>query len=747
MNNCMKKRFPRLKWVLLAEFFCILMLVAACFAFCENYSVPFGESMENTVLLHSGAYDVKIYYNVLGSPEQAGDEEGLGKVSFLTENSVILKANDVHLSGYDREAESRIWIRWGTEVTPVGIIISENEPGQLAVEKIEITGKPVYRIAVCLLTVCLFILLDAIYLFVGAEEICTREKRRFILLGIFCITFFSSMSFFAGSLLVGHDLEFHLSRILSLADALRERQIPNRMEFGMLNGEGYANPLYYGELFLVIPACLYNCYIPLQTCYQIYVVLVNLATACVSFWCFEKMTQDWKLGIFGAAVYTLSSYRVLGLLLRSSVGEYTAMIFLPLLSYGFWKIYNSQRGDRLLLSYMLPFIIAGTGIVNSHTLSVEMLLIFIIPFVLLHKKTYRKNILLCLIKSAVLTVLLNLWFLVPFFQSMGMDVKVTASQQIGKIEDTGNFLPQLFAVFHIGTWHAESGIDGNGGMTVSLGFVFVIGILLFFVVWIKKESWQLQQAEELYSAKLAFAAGCIGVFFSSRLFWWDNLEYISNRLARFLGKIQFSWRYLGIASLAFCIMLLFVMQIIQKHTEVWNYKILMLTLLLTLVFTEGYFMVDSTAVWEDGEKYYSASDVGAFKIGNGEYLLVNTERSGLYNRECICGTGVSDSGCRYESKGNYYLTCVNESDTGSYIDVPVQKYDNYHAYTEEGEELPLDTGENNRIRIGLPAYFDGMIRLRYQPPVLWRICEILSFVTLIGLTMAAWKKKKSVTNL
>lgn len=83
----------------------------------------------------------------------------------------------------------------------------------------------------------------------------------------------------------------------------------------------------------------------------------------------------------------------------------------------------------------------------------------------------------------------------------------------------------------------------------------------------------------------------------------------------------------------------------------------------------------------------------------------------------------------YEDKGKYYLTCTNQGNAQSYIDVPIWFYDNYHAYKSDGEELLLDMGENNKIRVYIPGNFEGTICLRYEVPGIWRLCEIISCIT------------------
>ena len=67
---------------------------------------------------------------------------------------------------------------------------------------------------------------------------------------------FSSLLCFADFLFYGHDLDFHIGRIAALSNSIQNGQFPQRIEQSMLNGYGYATPLFYGELFLYFPAIL-----------------------------------------------------------------------------------------------------------------------------------------------------------------------------------------------------------------------------------------------------------------------------------------------------------------------------------------------------------------------------------------------------------------------------------------------------------------------------------------------------------
>src|SRR5699024_5520562 len=102
----------------------------------------------------------------------------------------------------------------------------------------------------------------------------------------------ASLPYCADFLYTGHDLRFHCYRIWAAAQALADGQFPVRMFTDGFHGYGAATPLYYCDLFLYIPALLYNAFLPLQTCYQIYVLLVNTATMLLAYYSFARIGEQ-----------------------------------------------------------------------------------------------------------------------------------------------------------------------------------------------------------------------------------------------------------------------------------------------------------------------------------------------------------------------------------------------------------------------------------------------------------------------
>ena len=92
--------------------------------------------------------------------------------------------------------------------------------------------------------------------------------------------------------------------------------------------------------------------------------------------------------------------------------------------------------------------------------------------------------------------------------------------------------------------------------------------------------------------------------------------------------------------------------------------------------------------------------------------------------------------------------CANRSDTvEGYVEIPLFLYKGYHAYADSGEEMQCVYGENNVIRVLIPANFEDTVSVRFISPVLWRVSEAVSLVAWIVILVygiGSVRKRKAV---
>lgn len=689
--------------------------------------------LSSVLPLPFGAFDIQITYESTQTPDSPSYsiDNSAGNITVqLPSNPAGIRADTIKLTDNSTYTESMIWVRPFAGATDTTINVNYVE-GALNIYSIKITEYPLYRVTQFFSLLLLFLLADFAYLLFSQNEILKWDrKKKYVVCGILAITIFSSFPFFLDFIKSGHDLTFHLNRIASLSDAIKSGSFPQRIQFEMANGYGYPTPLFYGEFFLLIPAILHIFAIPLQTCYQIFGILVNFSTCCICFICFRKITNDWKISLLGSALYTLSSYRIIDIYVRGAVGEYLAITFFPLLLYGFFFLYTASSRRAFKLSEYYPIILGLTGIIQSHILSCEMVAIFIVLFVFIFwKKTIQKHRFIALFKSLIITILLNLWFLVPFLQSMQMNLNVTNAEEINNLESTSVYIPQLFGVFH--SWQGASVSGLLHEMPLSIGFSFVIVIALFFLYCIQRPYTETAY-RSFQPIKILFFFGTIALILCLNIIPWGNILHFSKAIAKIVGMVQFSWRYIAIATVFLSFMSVLLLVEIKKTQSAQYINTVIFSILLCITISEGFFFYNFLNDSAE-HTYYTKSSLNFMDLGAGkEYLLDGSTTSEATTNNIIADESVIIYSSERQN-GDFIFSCTNTSTSQSYADIPMFAYDNYTAQFLNGEKSVCETGENNRIRVLIPPGYDGEILITYQPPFLWTMCNILSAISLFGL--------------
>ena len=85
-----------------------------------------------------------------------------------------------------------------------------------------------------------------------------KQRRKYLLIvfSALAITIVSLIPFYSESIFNSQDLSFHLSRIDGVLTCLQDRQFPFAIYPFKNNGYGYGSPLFYCDIFLVLPALL-----------------------------------------------------------------------------------------------------------------------------------------------------------------------------------------------------------------------------------------------------------------------------------------------------------------------------------------------------------------------------------------------------------------------------------------------------------------------------------------------------------
>ena len=560
----------------------------------------------------------------------------------------------------------------------------------------------------------------------------SREKKQvFFFVTAICLA--ASIPYLCGYNITGADLTYHLQRIEGVKDGLLAGQFPVRLEPRWVFDHWYANAIFYCNTFLYFPALLRMLGFPVVTSYNLYCLALNAATAWISYYCFSRIFRDRSIGILCSALYTLSIFRIYKLLVTSAVGEGTAVTFLPLVLYGMYKIYEEEDGYR---RGWVPVTLGMCGLIQSHVLTCEITAGVMILFCLFHlRKTFRRNTFLALVKAAVSTALVCLWFLVPFldyYLTQDVHIKHVSGRTI---QDRGLYPAHL--AFHF--WKTGSSTPGMGnGMQyshpVGIGLVLMLALGVFLALWFGGAFRAGGRAVAF--VKRTAAVGVLLLFMSLDIFPWDRIQALNSVTASLVSSLQFPNRFLGWGT--GCLVLVFGFCLWYFKGRDRRHYLTMGALALAGVVTSGMYLLDYVNAGQEYYKIYNEEGMGFGYISGAEYLIEGTELGKLTFARPAAGPGAEITG--YEKRGyRTLLQCENSAGEESYVDIPTLYYKGYQAVdTGTGQEVEICPGENNVVRVTVPSGFAGTVEVDFVSPFYWRAAEAVSLLGTVCLGAAVW---------
>ena len=465
----------------------------------------------------------------------------------------------------------------------------------------------------------------------------------------------------------------------------------------------------------------------------------------ICYYCGKKIFHDDLIAVVVSLLYTLCPYRLVDIYTRAAIGEATAITFLPLLVYGLYRILTQDTSEKSYKHAYLPMVVGLTGVIQSHTLTVEMAGgAILLACVLFCFKTLQKKRFLMLVQTVVITLLVNVWFIVPFIDfTLTQDVRVFATLSVKLIQHTGLYFPQLFAMFSDYaqlSFSASSGVASE--MTYSMGPALGLGILLLVgMLWNNNH-------EHKDWKKRGFCFLVIAIILTAMTtiyFPWDRISTTVPMVAKLISSIQFVWRFVGLAACVAAFVAGFGLILLHKSEgKLAYYTVAAVLSVLALV--------SAMDITTDTLFHKAPMDISeyTFKESNntgdasaGEYVLCD-ERYEIVTTifEPRCYEGVE---CSYYEKDATNITItVTSGNSDGYVLLPLQNYKGYGVDSEDGviKDENLVMGPEAVVRINIPANYFGTLHVKYKGFWYWRVAEVISFLTICWLIWENTKAKK-----
>lgn len=696
--------------------------------FTTDYPVSRYRFIGRTGPLKSGIYTMKVYYTTNHDYYSIRCDAGTDGNAYP-----VLYAEPYTFSALYHDFTYRIWVNSDIESLETIIECGKDEGNKeyeeifetdslFSLEKIEITRD--YRTTVFykfLKLLTLLLILDTLLYVVW--NIRKIQDHFGVVCGLTCIFLVSSLSVMGNFHADGHDTMFHFARIIGLADGLLGGDFPVRVQPGWLHGYGYATSVCYGDLLLYVPAFLYLLGVPIIHAYKIYVMLINLGTLLISYFCFKKISLSRQIGVGCTALYCLSVSRILNIYLRAAVGEYSAYMFLPLILLGIYEIYQLEDSTGKKETGWLLLSLGMTGIIQTHILSTMMVCIFIALTVLILIRKMSKRVFLSFVKSVLAALCLNLGFLVPLAEYSADALKVFAPKTSYGIQRYGLSLYELFSLGATATGKVSDSVQGlKGRIPESLGIAMLIAILAAFYVLAKCQSWKPCEKKRLL---FAMSLGGTAVWMSTYYFPWNRLAAVAFLRSQ-VASIQFPWRFLSIAIPLLTYMACLAFMKLKELAGQRSLNYLLMGICLAGALQSLYCMDLINRNAEDNTVFYdSRPNLNLSKIvSSGEYLLAGTNTALTWTDLDVDGENV-EAGIL--NRNGLCMDLSVEAQTDAWVEVPQFAYRHYQCQDIKTQEhYPVTRGTNNKIHVDLPDNYRGTLRIDFAEPWYWRLAETVS---------------------
>lgn len=536
---------------------------------------------------------------------------------------------------------------------------------------------------------------------------------------------------FINVLPLGHDLHFHLYRIGAMAEELERTSflVPIRILSASYNNYGYGVPLFYGDLLLYIPAILVRAGMDAVTAYKLLMIFIFLAAFAAMYYQVYRSSISRNLAFLASVFYVFSSYFLLILCIRMSMGEACACVFLPFVFCPFYDIlYQPKKGDCLQLT------IGMSGLVLSHNLTAAFTVIILGIWAIIQiRRIMNKKTIGNILLAAFATVSLTASYSFPFIEANMV--------QRYQIPGNNGYQMEEFAK------HALDMVD------FFLPYDIKKGINVLFKLNWNTEIWH-PGAVGIFLTAVIFLVMKTGKVKKNRvlsiLFWISVYIYISmfikpfvDYLGQFFSFMQFGWRLFIFCTFAFSVYAAYILN--RYFDKKWQNLYIILAL-MTACYTIGprymyqvyldykgmeYIKTINEEYYEHYIMEYSPNSGDALYLPEGVNINLYEERG-----ECvICNNeDIVYDFTRMDNK--ITISVLNNSYNNTKFELPLYYYKGYAAVDRKtGKYLKVSSSKNKLVEVFLGGIREADIEVWYKGTVAQKFGNAISGLTLLAILL------------
>ena len=495
----------------------------------------------------------------------------------------------------------------------------------------------------------------------------------------------------------GDDWKYHANRILEIACNIKRGNFFPMMYTYTFKRIGYLLGAFYPWLML-LPFSIFknmtsNINVAIGLGYAFYIfIALNLVYHVTN-----KLFKNENQAILTSIVYSFSGYILTDCFKRMALGEFLAMIFLPVVVYGFYAVFFDNKKDWPYLAFGM------SAIILSHVLStfITSTLFVILLVVLFHWIDDRKArfirlgwaILVCIASSAI--------FFLPFAEQELYQQFNQPSQTTLQVQNFGDVIVQS--------------LNGTG---YACGTITILVLIFGMIMWN-----HLNKVE-----KASYVIGTITLIIATSLFPWDLLNQTP------FNVIQFPFRLYMLVTLFYSVVagkiFMVMYQKLKRKDRIGN-LLLKGAILLTILLP-----------WfGSAQEYLDNAGVGPLWHIN-DY----TPAKGQNDLENVCNHEVISDGSAAILNPNDIISKPNELifkgqliDNAVSLDLPTYNYKNIHVY-RDGKKINWKPSVNDTVTIHT-SKLSGPVTVKYVPSFIDWLGIIVSIGTWVVGIVYYFRKK------
>ena len=527
----------------------------------------------------------------------------------------------------------------------------------------------------------------------------------------FVMTCILMFPYFKGFLPIEHDTFFHVSRIEQLSLSIREGNFFPAIYPYENAGYGYGSPLFYSDVFLIVPSLLHILGLSLVRCYQMSVFAATWISGLTMFHLAQKITKRKDAAAIATCAYLFSNYHITDIYVRGALGEVFSLAVLPVLLEGLYECLY-EKNTR---SYTLC--IGLTALALCHNLTFLFGVVLCILFFVIRIHAVDQKIFLYMFSNIMIAFLLTLFFTIPMIEQLKAQKMIL--HYYGTSGNLGRYAMDFWQYFANKTVFGLAGndIEHDRTMLENVGYFLTFAPLLYIFAKEKKAV-----------ITTLCILGYIMILLPSSIIPWQSLSVFS--------IIQFPWRLNTLGILLLSIPAAYGIVSLSRKKGISLICILILSIECiyhVLPVTKRAFGMHAEMTWQDVldgtiiDPYFSAYYVRV-ELAGGDYLpLYSPDFRGRERR--IRDENDADTGISFMEENHCLSFTVNQ--LHETIRLPLTYYKGYQVYLlQEEKKIPVNTFEDKGM-VSIHPKQSGTYICIYGNTKTRKICLGISLITLI----------------